>query len=475
VEEVVGMAVQSQGVQDDQEDQPSQFGELFKKPAIGDMYGLGDKGFEAFIQYVFECAGYVVEYVGDQHYPKGPGVDLNLYADQVGGRLVARVEVRCFKPDTSLDLNHVNAFIGALGHPRSFHGFLVTTADFTQPACHKAKQEGRITLINGARLQRYIAYVRGSRLIGPAAPVAKALKLPALSPNYIVEADTIDRRDPTVSTVIAVANNKGGVAKTTTAMDIAFVLADTYHKRVLLIDMDGQASMTAALPPIGPKPPASLPLDDAHLSGFFAGHQSLPSLVRATRFPNVWLVPGHEHLFILDSGGAGRPQDELRWVRAVHDPSLVASGGGLFDWIIMDTPPAQSFFTRAALASSHYVLLPVNAEVFAVKGAQRALSTAATMQALVQRAANALGFLVTDWKQSAEAQKALTTLNDFARLEHTRVFHEKIPHDDRVMKGIDKSTGGWVANLLHVGAAPGPAAKAYEAFVKEMLPYVHRS
>jgi chromosome partitioning protein len=461
---------------DELDEQPSQFGDIFAKPAIEHMYDLGDKRFEAFVHYVFECAGCTVEYVGDQHIPHGPGVDLNLYAGHIGGKPLARVEVRCYKPGNLLDNDSVMAFIGKLHMAQGAPGYMVTTSDFTSTAYKTAvATHGRVTLINGERLQRYIAYVRGSRLTGASAPVAKAFQLPPLSPTCLIDADTISRFDPRATTVVAVANNRGGVAKTTTVVDVAFTLAEQHQQRVLLVDMDGQASMTAALPPPGPKPPAAPPPDGAYLSAFFAGRKTLPSLLRPTRFPNVWLVPSHEHLLLLDSGGAGRPDDELRFVRALHDPQLVAPDGKPFDWILLDTPPAQSFYTRAALASSHYMLIPVNAETFAAIGASRALKTASTMRALIRGAAEVVGILITDWRQSAEAGRALSVVKDLAAVEQTRVFNAKISHDDRVLKGHSRTAGGWLNNLLQLGAVPGPAAKDYDAFVKEMLLHVHRS
>jgi hypothetical protein len=57
------------------------FENLFKKLTIQGMLNLDWESFQPFVQYVFECAGYVVEYVGNRHYSAGPGVDLNLHED----------------------------------------------------------------------------------------------------------------------------------------------------------------------------------------------------------------------------------------------------------------------------------------------------------------------------------------------------------------------------------------------------------
>ncbi len=78
-----------------------------------------------------------------------------------------------------------------------------------------------------------------------------------VTPTYISDADTIPRRDKITSRVLTIANNRGGIGKTTAALNLGFALAQQGN-RVLMVDMDGQASLTLALPPpaIGREPKA---------------------------------------------------------------------------------------------------------------------------------------------------------------------------------------------------------------------------
>jgi chromosome partitioning protein len=191
--------------------------------------------------------------------------------------------------------------------------------------------------------------------------------------------------------VLAVANNKGGVAKTTTALNIALALADTHKKRVLLVDMNAQGSLTRLLPPEGHGAVTAQPVETATLTNHFASRAKLAQVLRGTRFDNIWLVPANGDLSHLDKGGGSHPQEELAFARAVHDVTVLPSDGLPFDWIILDTPPAQTYYTRLAVGASHRVLVPANAETLAVLGATRALQTAVAMHALMGTGAAVVG------------------------------------------------------------------------------------
>jgi cellulose biosynthesis protein BcsQ len=237
--------------------------------------------------------------------------------------------------------------------------------------------------------------------------------------------------------------------------------------------MDGQGSLSHLLPPPGTRPPARPPDDTAFLSAFFAHKTKLSELVRPTRFDNVWIIPADRDLFLLDRGAAGHPSDELTFVRAVHTSGLVAPDGQPFDWVILDTPPAQSFFTRAALAAAHYVLLPVYADALAVYGTDGALHTAATMRGLMGSGVQLIGGVPTRWKRTPEADKALVALADHLRSYGTRLLPIAIPDDGKVDKTIAKSEAGGISGIFQIGSTPGPAADAYRKLVKESLPHVN--
>lgn len=455
---------------DDEREQ--RFEAIFDRPSLEAMLALSPTDFEYFIKYVFECAGYVVKYVGNIPYPDGPGVDLDLHGGSEAGKVLARVEVRRYTPPNTLSLQQVAAFIGLTQIRGDLPAYMVTTGEFSDAAYAAAKEtNGRVRLLNGAHLLRYITYVGGSRLTGANAP--RAQNAARIAPTYVLEADGVRRFPPERTSVLAVANNKGGVAKTTTVANIGLALADQCRQRVLLVDMDGQASLTRLLPPPGTKPPAPPPTDTAFLSDYFTRRGKLSQLIRPTRFERVWLIPGHEDLLVLDKGGGGHPQDELAFVRALHDSALVAPDGEPFDWILLDTPPAQSFYTRAAMGASHYMLLPATAETLAVLGAKRAMRTVVTMQALMGSGSELIGGLLTRWKKTTEAERAIIDLSDLLRDYGSGLFPDKVPDDSKIDKAHAKTVGGWLTDLFHITTQQSPAAKMYAKVAKEMLPHVH--
>ena len=359
---------------------------------------------------------------------------------------------------------------------------MVTTSRFAAPAQHAAEAtNGHVTLLDGGRLLRYIAYVGGSRLNGRFAgdPVAS----PPIDPKCLLSADAVQartRRPPRTTRVLALANNRGGIGKTTTAVHVGFLLAEKYGKRVLLVDMDSQQSLSQAVPAPGPKstPP---PRDTEHLTEYFTGQQPLGKLIRPTRFDNLFITPGHPKMSLLDTGGGARPLAELQFVddvRMVRPFNEAGAELDPFDWVILDTPPAQTYFTRAPLATADYVVVPANAESFAVSGLRRLFDTARTIGALMGSVdgwkERMLGCLITRWKPSKEATAAAADLEVGLAVEGSQVFAQRIPFDDKVGQGyLNLLAGGW-RNIFHLGNQPGPAAQAYDQFVKEMLEHVNR-
>lgn len=441
------------------------FEEIFAAPSIEKMLALEWWDFEQFVKYVFECAGFHVENVASQH--NRHYVDLLLRHGSSTGRVVAAIEVRRYS-SANIIAGAVLKFAGALQIEGSVPGYMITTSDFTGPAHDAARAtNGRVKLLNGHRFLRYIRYVFGTRLTKEDLETS-TLRQPLISPNILLDAESIPRKSVNETTLLAIGNNKGGVAKTTTALNLAFALAEKQKQRVLLIDLDGQASLTEAL--ANEQPLAATMLD------YFTHQRKIASLIqRVPRFDRIWLLPADERLFRLDLTGEQRQSLELAFVRALHDQDLCAPDGNQFDWIIFDTPASQSFFTRIAFAASHYILLPATAETQAVNGANRALGTAKTMCALAGVGSEVIGGVVTRWKKSVPAEQSLVGLIDILNRNGVRLLKSRIPEDSKVERAHQQTFKGGIKNLFHITRQQGPAAEAYEALMKEVLFHAGRN
>lgn len=460
----------------------AEFEAIFREPTIDRMLALSPTDFEYFVGYVFTCAGYVVEYVASHHFPHGPGFDLNLYVGRRTGRPVARVEVRRYHRGNLLDLGAVMEFVGKLQVGGGIPGFIVTTSDFNGPArAAVADGRARTFLVNGRRLLRYITYIGGSRVTGATSDYAGTpmTTFEPIDPSMLGAGEEISTQialQPARARALAVANNKGGVAKTTTVLNLGFALAEQHHQRVLLVDLDGQASLTRSLPrplPQGSSTEAAALPDVWHVAHYFRGQAQLADLVRPTRFPTLSLIPAHAELTRLDVGGAARPRAELQFIRDLHQLAMGPDGQTAYDWILLDTPPAQSFFTRLALGAADSILLPAFAETYAVQGLTQVLTTTRTMHVLTGELEDwrkrIVGCLVTRWKSSKTADISRATLQTHLGAEGLQTFGFAVPLDEKIEQAHLGTSTGTVKHIFKLARNPGPAAQAYDRLAKELL------
>ena len=153
------------------------------------------------------------------------------------------------------------------------------------------------------------------------------------------------------SRIYALANQKGGVGKTTTAINLAACLADA-GERALVIDLDPQANATSGL---GERANGTSTYD--LLDG-----APLRELVRQTRFPNLHLVPAKPALAgaAVELAQRGDGDTYLR--------HALAAGGDGYSFVFLDCPPSFGPLTVNALAAADRVLIPVQAEYYALEG-----------------------------------------------------------------------------------------------------------
>lgn len=440
------------------------FASIFEKPSIERMIAeLGDIEFEHFVGYVFRHAGFGVEHTGTKY---GQGLDLRLYLGSIAtGTRHGGVSVKHLSGDNSVTGPQVMLLRGAL---HGLQGYVVTTTKLNGAAHIEADKDPPVCSLNGEHFVRYINYVRGSRLGDPdsvqqSSPLYHAPRAP-IDPQVLLAADAVKRRLPKQTKILTLANHKGGVGKTTTALNLAFGLAGKDRdQQVLLVDLDPQANLTRELPTQAPE------AQQTHIGDYFAGRYTLPELIRQTQFKRLWLIPSHQRLALADRGLIVGPEAEIQFVRDLHAPEVVPPPNmdtRPFDWIIIDTGPSMGFFTRVALAASHYVIMPVAPGAFADAGTGLLQETVDTMSALMGNPVAVLGCVVTQWKEDALNRQLLAKV-----VERLEVLGDKVPFDRNNIEKAHIETGQGKKKNLFDKPKSG-AAKAYLAVVDDVVRHV---
>ena len=164
--------------------------------------------------------------------------------------------------------------------------------------------------------------------------------------------------------IIAVANQKGGVGKTTTAINLSAALAERGH-RVLLIDLDPQGNASTGL---GLEPGLRLKTTyDVLLSQTPVAEAIQPSAV-----PGLDIVPATTDLSSADMELMSNGRRSFRLRNALRGPELAVAG---YDFVFIDCPPSLNLLTVNAMVAAHSVLVPLQSEFFALEGLSQLMLT----------------------------------------------------------------------------------------------------
>jgi chromosome partitioning protein len=220
---------------------------------------------------------------------------------------------------------------------------------------------------------------------------------------------------------IAVMNQKGGVGKTTTSVNLAAGLA-LKGRRVCLIDLDPQAhsSLHLGLEVVGGTPT----IYDA-----FAGEKTLAQVRRLTA-PNLWLVPSNIDLAAAEVELADTPGRELILRDTVEQ--LLASDP--YDYLIMDCPPSLGVLTINALSAAEEVFIPLQPHFLALHGLSKLLETTALVTRRLNRKLRVSGIVLCMYESTtrlaadvtADLQDFLTGSDPEAPWARARIFDSKI-------------------------------------------------
>lgn len=217
--------------------------------------------------------------------------------------------------------------------------------------------------------------------------------------------------------IIAVANQKGGVGKTTSVVNLASCLAEA-GKQVLLVDLDPQGNATSGCG-------INKRQIKASLYGAMVGSQPLADALTKTRFSNLWILPSTMDLAGAEIELVEMEHREQCLKRVLDQPELAQ-----FDYVLIDCPPSLGLLTLNALACAHSVLIPIQCEFYALEGLSQLTNTIRQVRRLYNPTLDVEGILITMY----DGRLNLTTqvLAEVKKYFAGKVFKTVIPRNVRI-------------------------------------------
>lgn len=217
--------------------------------------------------------------------------------------------------------------------------------------------------------------------------------------------------------IITIANQKGGVGKTTTAINLATALA-AIGERVLIVDLDPQGNASTGL---------GIDRRNRLLSSYdvLIGSHTLGQVAVETAVPNLFIVPSTMDLLGVEMEIAQQSDRVFRLKKALR-----ADDAYEFSYILLDCPPSFNLLTMNAMAAAHSVLVPLQCEFFALEGLSQLLETVDQVRRTVNPALDIQGIVLTMF--DSRNNLAQQVVNDVRSHLGDKVYHTLIPRNVRV-------------------------------------------
>lgn len=254
-----------------------------------------------------------------------------------------------------------------------------------------------------------------------------------------------------MSKIIAVVNQKGGVGKTTTTLNLATAFS-TIGKRILVIDFDPQGNATTGLGIT----------DKRKLQGSYEtiiGAVEAEKGYQKTEIPNLYLMPASLHLSGAEIELVGLKERESLLKKALK-------GLSYFDFIFIDCPPSLGLLTLNALVAADEVLVPLQCEFYALEGLSQILYTLSQVRKTMNPSLNLLGIILTMFDNRSSLNRQVA--NDVRHHLKDKVYKTQIPRNIRVAEAPSFGKPAVVYDLKCLGS------QAYLQLAREMLAQAER-
>lgn len=255
--------------------------------------------------------------------------------------------------------------------------------------------------------------------------------------------------------IIAVANQKGGVGKTTTAINLAAALVEK-GRRVLLIDLDPQGNASTGLG-------IDAAQRDATSYDLLVEGLALAEIIRPTAIDGLWIVPATGDLSSVDVALV----DDANRTRRLHDALQGSPALDQIDHVVIDCPPSLNLLTVNAMAAADSVLVPLQCEFFALEGLSQLLTTVKEIRRVLNPRLEINGVVLTmfDRRNNLSHMVAKDVRSNLGDV----VYRTVIPRNVRLSEAASYAMPATVYDSNSAGSL------AYRALAKEMLERAEQS